>query len=176
MKERGYLRLRQPRSFPHFSLFFESSLDFFEPGILFGKNGNLFFLIRQFHEILLCIHRRPIISDMAVSAVQMQFACFCVVGKIDVHQRKDFFLDGFVQNRKFYFDPFDHVTGHHVCGRQEKILIAVMMEIVDTAMLQETTDNAADMDIITDARNLGLQAADAADDQIHPYACLTGFV
>ena len=51
-----------------------------------------------------------------------------------------------------------------------------MMEIVDPAMLQEAADDAADMDVLADARHLGFQAADAADDQIDPDAGLAGFV
>src|SRR5687768_8062323 len=68
------------------------------------------------------------------------------------------------------------VPRHQVRTPQIDVLLAVVLKIIDPAVLQEATDNAGDANIVTQAGDSGPQTTNAPHQEVHPHARLGGLV
>ena len=108
-----------------------------------------------------------------VGAIGLELARFHVVVQ---EARQDFVHDlvaqGRIFDRKGDLDAADEISRHPISAREINIRVAVVREIIDPAVLEETADDTDDANVFAQARNLGPQTTNAADDQIdlHPGA------
>ncbi len=79
-------------------------------------------------------------------------------------------------DREHHLHAAIEVARHPVGARQIDLRLVVGAEDVDPAVLQEPIDDAADADVLGDARQARPQAADAANDQVDRHARLAGAV
>ena len=75
-----------------------------------------------------------------------------------------------VLEREQDLDTAVKVSGHPVRGSHIDLFISAVSEAEDAGVLQEGSYDGPHRDILGDSRYPGLQAADAADDQIDLYA------
>ena len=68
------------------------------------------------------------------------------------------------------------ISRHPICATEIDLLLGSLAEHEDASVLQETIDDAANVDVLGDARQTGPQATDAANDQINGHARLTGLI
>src|SRR5437660_12389995 len=64
-------------------------------------------------------------------------------------------------------DACVEVALHHIGAAQVYLLCTVVVKVVDPAMLQKASNNAADANLLADAGNTGAQAANTAHDQFY---------
>ena len=80
----------------------------------------------------------------------------------DVH---DLSLQRLILDREYDLDALVKVSRHPVRGTHEDFRIFIVAEPENSGMLEEVSDDRADVNRLGDARDTGPQAADAADQQ-----------
>ena len=71
-------------------------------------------------------------------------------------------------NHQFY--AFVQVSFHPVRAGDVKLLISPVIEIEDTGMLQKSSNDGTDPDVLAEPFDARTQTADAADDEINFYS------
>ena len=69
-----------------------------------------------------------------------------------------------VENGEQELDALVEISRHPVGGGEVYPLALALAETVDSAVLEETSDNGADLDILADSGDAGAQTAYASDD------------
>src|SRR5258705_4330886 len=81
-----------------------------------------------------------------------------------------------VADRVQRLDAPIEIALHQVGAADVHLFVAAVVEPEDSRMLQEAADDGSHTDVVADARDAGAQAADAANDQVDPYAGLRGAI
>ena len=122
----------------------------------------------------------PIVTEAATQLTEkLNRYTFRVSPEANKFQIKDmdkFFLNFFILYRENDLHTTIKITWHPVCTSHVDLIGTTIMEIENPAVLQEIADNGTHMDIFTESRNSGLQAADPPDDQLDFNACAGGLI
>ncbi len=112
-----------------------------------------------------------------VGAVRLQFAR---VDRIGQHTPEQIIAQGGAQDRVLDREEGLHapiqVALHQIRAAEEHLLAAPIGKVINAAVLQEASQDAAHADRLAESRNTGAQAADAAHDQIDLHAGLRGAI
>ena len=123
------------------------------------------------HELLLAVHRRRVIGDMAVGPVRLELAGTNIICKTGVQNVMDFFFDPGIVDRTRNLHPALGIAGHKIGRGNVDLFRSTGAETVDPGMLQIPSDNASNMKVFCFAGDTGQNAADAADDHGDLNAC-----
>ena len=123
-------------------------------------------LVRLFVEVFLGVDKRFLCRLSGVCAVRLLYTCFDIVRHHHIEHLQNAVLDAVVIDGRSDFHTPSGVSGHPVRRGNVYLAVVVRTEDVDACMLQKTSHNAADRDILRQLRNAGNQAADATDDHV----------
>src|SRR5215831_15815591 len=70
------------------------------------------------------------------------------------------------------FDALIKVPRHPISASKVDFLLSSIMEVEDSAVLQETTDNATDANMVADSADARTQRTHSANDQVDVDTCL----
>ena len=128
-------------------------------------------------EILLRINKYfAALVNFAVAAVQLENMCLDIVCQLDAENMLHSLFALLVFHREHDFYPLIKVSRHPDSTSHVNIFPAIIITIEDSAVLQKIPHNGTHMDILTESRNSGLQAADPPDDQLDFNACAGGLI
>ena len=107
----------------------------------------------------------PPAVDSFITAVRLHDLGFDGIRQLYLQDTDRFLPDVGIQQGEEDLHPAVQVPGHPVGAGAVDLRHAAVLKVIDPAVFQEIADDRADTDIVTDAGNAGLQAADPADDQ-----------
>src|ERR1700739_2039083 len=112
-----------------------------------------------------------------VSGIAQQDTRLSIIRQIRIENLSTNALaEKFVTQRHQHFYSLVEIARHPVGAANVNFFFATILEIIDTAVLQESSDNTAHPDAIAQTANPRAQRADAANDQIDLPACLRSLV
>src|SRR5207302_5087483 len=117
----------------------------------------------------------PLWRYLVISGIRIQQPSF---GIISERSRQDFADQPFAQQPVFnwesQFDAAEKVPLHPICAGQEYQRLTGILEIINSAVLEKTIDNAPNGDVLTETFDAWAQTANPAHDQIDFYSGLRG--
>src|SRR6202051_3936904 len=108
-----------------------------------------------------------------VAGIAQQNASLSIIRQIRVENfPPNAFAEKFVTQRHHHLLALLEVTRHPVSAANVNFFFAAILEIIDSAVLQKSSDDASHPDPITQTANTRPERADAANDQINLNSCL----
>src|SRR5438105_11947662 len=111
-------------------------------------------------------------NPLGVRPVGSEIPRLSIVAETDREQSVKPGMESDIIDRRDGFHTTIEIARHPVGGTEVELLLAVVGEVEEPRVLEESADNAHYFDPVTHARNAGPQTADSTHDQIDIHARL----